>query len=62
MHFMNLIMLSSFMQVLNSIMKHTTNNEYFSRHIIFTIIYLLQEHKLNCRNYSEQELNLINFA
>jgi hypothetical protein len=40
------------MQVLNSIRKHT-NNEYFYRHILFTKIYLLQEQKLNPRNYSK---------
>jgi hypothetical protein len=62
MYFMNLIMLSDFMHVLNSRKKHSTKNEYFSRHIIFTTIYLLQEQKLNPRNYSEQELNMSNFA
>jgi hypothetical protein len=35
------------MEVLNSIRKHYTNNEYFYRHIIFTTIYLLLEQKLN---------------
>jgi hypothetical protein len=61
MRFMHLIMFSDFIQVLNSIRKHTTKNEYFSRHIIFTTIYLLQEQKLNPRIYSEQELNMSNF-
>jgi hypothetical protein len=51
---MNLIMLSDYMKVLNSKKKHPTNNKYFSRHILFTIIYLLQEQKLNPRNYFEQ--------
>jgi hypothetical protein len=59
---MNLIMLSEFMQVLNSRRKHPTKIEYFYGQIIFTTIYLLQEQKLNPRNYSEQELNMINFA
>jgi hypothetical protein len=59
---MHLIMFYDFIQVLNSIKKHPTKNEYFSRHIIFTIIYLLQEQKLNPRIYSEQELNMSNFA
>jgi hypothetical protein len=59
---MNLSMLSEFMQVLNSRRKHPTKNEYFYRQIIFTTIYLLQEQKLNPRNYSEQELNIRNFA
>jgi hypothetical protein len=44
---MNLIMIFDFMQVLNSKIKHSTKNEYFPKHIIFTIIYLLQEQKLN---------------
>jgi hypothetical protein len=61
MHFMTLIILYDFMQVLNSIRKHPTNNEYFSRHILFTTIYLLQEKKLNPRNYYEQELNMRTF-
>jgi hypothetical protein len=39
------------MQVLNGTMKHSTKNEYFPMHIIFTTIYLLQEQKLNHRNY-----------
>jgi hypothetical protein len=40
---MSLNILSDFMQFLNSTRKHSTNNEYFPMHIIFTIIYLLQE-------------------
>jgi hypothetical protein len=31
-------------------------------HILFTMIYLLQEHNLNPRNYFEQEIILIIFA
>jgi hypothetical protein len=49
---MHLNMLSSFM--------HPTKNEYFPMHILFTLIYLLQEQKLNHKNYSEQELNMGN--
>jgi hypothetical protein len=59
---MNLIMLSDFIQVLISRRKHTTKNEYFPRHIIFTTIYLLQEEKLNPKNYSEQEIDMRNFV
>jgi hypothetical protein len=59
---MNLIMLSDFIQVLISRRKHTTKNEYFTRHIIFTTIYLLQEEKLNPKNYSEQEIDMRNFV
>jgi hypothetical protein len=50
---MNLNMLYDFMQLLNINRKHPTNNEYFSRHTIFTTICLLQEQKLNPRNYSK---------
>jgi hypothetical protein len=49
------------MQVLHSIYKHPTKNEYFPTHILFSIIYLLQEHKLNHINYFEQELIMGNF-
>jgi hypothetical protein len=45
-------MFSDFMQVLNSIRKHSTKNKYFTKQILSTTIYLLQEHKLNHRNYS----------
>jgi hypothetical protein len=58
---MHLIMFSDFMQVLHINRMHPTKNEYFSMHILFTTIYLLQEHKLNHRNYSQQEINMINF-
>jgi hypothetical protein len=44
---MHLIMLSDFMQV----RRHPIKNEYFPMHILFTIIYLLQEYKLNHGNY-----------
>jgi hypothetical protein len=54
--------MSDFMQVLNIISKHYTKNEYFPKHIQFTMVYLLQEEKLNPRNYSEQELNMDNFV
>jgi hypothetical protein len=59
---MNVIMLSDYMKVLNSKRNNPTNNEYCSRYILLTTIYLLQEQKLNPRNYSDQELNMINFA
>jgi hypothetical protein len=62
MQFMDLIMLSDFMQVLNNIRKHYTNNEYFYRHIPFIMIYLLQEHKLNPRDYSKQEIIMSHFV
>jgi hypothetical protein len=34
-------MISDFMQDLNIKRKHYTKNEYFSKHILFTKIYLL---------------------
>jgi hypothetical protein len=62
MQFKNLNMLSEFMQVLNSISKHPTKNEYFPMHILFITIYLLQKQKLNHRTYSEQKLNMSDFV
>jgi hypothetical protein len=56
MRFVNLIVLSDFIQVLNILRKHPTKNEYFPMHILFTTIYLLQEQELNPRIYSKQEL------
>jgi hypothetical protein len=51
-----------FMQVLNSIRKHYSKNEYFPKHILFTTTYLLQEQKLNHRNYPGYEIKVINFV
>jgi hypothetical protein len=59
---MNLNMLSKFIQVLNSIRKYYTKNKYYPKHVLFTTIYLLQEQKLNHRNYSEHKINMINFV
>jgi hypothetical protein len=59
---MVVMILYDFMHALNSTRKHYTNNKYFYRHIIFTMIYLLQEHKLNPRNYSKQEIIMINLV
>jgi hypothetical protein len=53
---MNLIILSYFMQGLNSTMKYYTKNEYFSMHILFTIVYLLLKQELNPRIYSKKKL------
>jgi hypothetical protein len=58
----DLIILSDFILVLDSIRKHPTKNEYFFKYIIFSIIYLLQEQKLNPINYFEQQINMINFV
>jgi hypothetical protein len=44
---------SDFIEVLNSTWKCPTKNDYFPMHILFTIFYLLQDQKLNPRNYYE---------
>jgi hypothetical protein len=49
-------MISDFIQVLHSAREFYTKNYYFPRHILFTTISLLQEQRLNHRNYSKQEL------
>jgi hypothetical protein len=56
MHYMDLILLSDFLQVLYSARKLSTKNYYFSKHILFYTIYLLQEHKLNPSNYSKHKI------
>jgi hypothetical protein len=62
MHFMNLIMLYDFIHVINITKKHPIKIEHFSKHTLFATISLLQEHKLNHRNCSEQEINIRNFV
>jgi hypothetical protein len=62
MQFMNLTMLFDFMRVLKSIKKHSTKDEYFLMHILFSTICSMQEQKLNHRNYSEKEINMVNFV
>jgi hypothetical protein len=59
---MSLNKFSDFMQVPNCLRNHYTKNEYFPKHVLFTIIYLLQEQILNHNNYSEQEINMRNFV
>jgi hypothetical protein len=56
---MHLILLFEFLQVLYSAWKLPTKNYYFSKHILFSIIYLLQEQKLNPKNYYKQEINFV---
>ncbi len=55
-------MLFGFIQVLNSAREFYTKNYYFTMHILFTTIYLLQKQRLNPRNYSKQELIMELFA
>jgi hypothetical protein len=49
------------MQILNSTRKYYTNNEYFSKHTLFSTIYLLQEEILNHKKLFE-DINMINFV
>jgi hypothetical protein len=49
MQFKSLNMHFDFMQVLHSIRKHYTKVGYCPKHILFIIIYLLCEQKLNYR-------------
>jgi hypothetical protein len=49
-------MLYDFIQVLNCARDIYTKNHYFSKHILFTTISLLQKKRLNGRNYSKQEM------
>jgi hypothetical protein len=53
MRFMNLIILSYFMQDLNNTRELATKNYYFPMHILFTTISLLQEQELNPIIYSK---------
>jgi hypothetical protein len=62
MRFMNPIILSYFMQGLNSTREFATKNYYFPMHILFTTIYLLQEQELNPKIYSKQELIMSTFV
>jgi hypothetical protein len=49
---MHLNMIYDFMQVINSVSKHSRKNEYFPKYILFTTFYLSPEQGLNPRNYS----------
>jgi hypothetical protein len=49
-------MLSDFMQVQNNARNVYTKNHYFSKHILFTTVSLLQKQRLNPKNYSKQEI------
>jgi hypothetical protein len=58
MTFMNLTRVYDFIQVLNMKRKYSTKNDHFPKLILFTILYLLQEYRLNHKNYYKQELNM----
>jgi hypothetical protein len=53
MRYMNLKILFDFIHVLLIKQKHSTRDDYFSKYILFTIIYLVQGQKLNHINYSK---------
>jgi hypothetical protein len=61
MRLIDIIIFSDFMQVLYIKRRYPIKNEYFLMHILFTTIYLFQEHKLNHENYSKKEINMGNF-
>jgi hypothetical protein len=62
MHFMILILISDFMQALNSRIKHYIKRKIFLKYILFSTIYLLYEYKLNHKNCSDQEINMSSFV
>jgi hypothetical protein len=55
-------MTDDFLQVIHIKRCQSTRNDYLPMYILFTIIYLLQEQKLNPRNYSEQVTIIIFFT
>jgi hypothetical protein len=55
-------MLYDFIQVLHLKRSPSTRIDYFSTHIQFTTIYLLQGQKINPENYSKQEIIMSNFV
>jgi hypothetical protein len=56
MHYIHLILLYDFLQVLNSARKFYIKNYYFSRHKLFYTNSFLQKQRLNTRKYFKQEL------
>jgi hypothetical protein len=62
MHDMSLKHWYYFIQVLHIKRSHPTKIDYFSTHIQFTTIYLLQGQKLNPGNYSKQKIIMRNFV
>jgi hypothetical protein len=57
---MRLNKLYDFKQVAYSVRKLYTNNYYFPKHILLSMISSLQEQNLNPRNYYEQEIIMSN--
>jgi hypothetical protein len=58
---MHLTRFYDFIQVLHNTIKTSTKNEYFYKHIQFTIIYLQLEQKFTPNNYYEQRITVIYF-
>jgi hypothetical protein len=54
--FIPIIIFSDFIQVLNNAKNFYTKNLFFSKHKLFSTKLLLQEQRLNPRNYSKEEL------
>jgi hypothetical protein len=62
MHLMSINNLSDFIQVIYSKRTNYAINEYFTKHIQFTTIYLLLRQKSNPKKYSEQKINMEKFV
>jgi hypothetical protein len=62
MRFKSLTRVYDFLQVTHIKRSQYTKNDHLPMYILFTIIYLLQEQKLNPRNYSEQVTIIIFFT
>jgi hypothetical protein len=58
---MSITRVYDFLQVLAIKRNYSTKNEYFTMHILFNIIYLLQKQRLNPNKYFEPEINMSNF-
>jgi hypothetical protein len=56
MHYIHLILLSDFLHVIYSARNFYTKKQYFPKPKLFYKISLLQEQRLNPKNYSKQEL------
>jgi hypothetical protein len=59
---MSLSRLYDFIQVACSMRKLYTKKYYFPKHILFTMIYLWQEQKLNPKIYYKNEIIMIIFV
>jgi hypothetical protein len=62
MRFKSLTRVYDFIKVIHIKRRQSTNNDHLPMYILFNIIYLLQEQKLNPRNYSEQVTIMIIFS